>query len=436
MIGIRSLLSRGTRAPAPPTLVYIITVPLSARYLLQGQLRYMKDQGFHVVVVSSPGSDLQLVADRENVVTFSVPMRREISPLHDLVVLFRLYVLLRRLKPVIVNAGTPKAGLLGMCAAWLARVPVRVYVVRGLRLETLTGWRRYVSIASERVAAASAHRVICVSESLRQVFIAMGLAPQTKTLVLASGSSNGVNAEHFSPGQENRSQSLALRRTLGIPEDAPVIGFVGRLTRDKGVLELLDAFDEVRRTVPTARLLLLGRFEDGSPIPDSYVQRLKAHTHVILTGWVSDAAPYYHIMDILAFPTYREGFPNVPIQAASAGLPVVGFRATGTIDAVQDGVTGMLVPIGDTAALARAMLAYLGDRELREKHGTAGRARVVKDFRQETIWAALCTEYIRFLRARGLPLPEPAQTRQYAEQVPREGVVSSRPGVRALKDRP
>ena len=369
---------------------------------MRGQLAYMRDRGFDVVLISSPDEDLEVVAAQEGVPTVAVAMEREIHIVRDLVSLYRLCKALHTLKPDIVNASTPKAGLLGMVSAFLVRVPVRIYVLRGLRLETTQGLMRLALHIAERISCACAHRVICVSRSLRKAFVDQGLALMEKTEVLAAGSSNGVDAKHFMSIQGTAKQTRALRTQLGLRSEDLVIGFVGRFTRDKGIMELLDAFEHGWAGVPNIRLLLVGDFEDGDPIPDDYVRRIREHPGVVVSGFVPDTAPYYSLFHVLAFPSYREGFPNAPLEAAAAGVPVVGFRVTGTVDAVQDGTTGTLVPPGDVACLARALRMYLDDSDLRRRHGQAGRDRVARDFRQQDIWEAMYCEYLCLLHAKGL----------------------------------
>ncbi|MGB3632519.1 MAG: glycosyltransferase family 4 protein [Rubrobacteraceae bacterium] len=375
-----------TRDRDPALVVYITTVPLSALTLLRGQLGYLREHGFDVVVVSSPGEELSTLAELEGVRVFSVSMRRDISPVRDLISLFRLFRLLCRLQPTVVNASTPKASLLGTLAAWMARVPVRIYTLRGLRLETVTGLKKQVLRLAERATAAAATHVVCVSEGLRRVCVDLGLAPESKTLVLGAGSSNGVDAERFSPPGDGTERSLKLRGELGIPEDAPVIGFVGRLARDKGVPELFDAFQTLSECFPKTRLILLGRHEDEDPIPPSYRRRLGSHPRVALVGFALDTAPFFHLMDLLALPSYREGFPNVVLEAAVAGVPTVGFRSTGVTDAVVDGQTGLLVSPGDGDALAKACTRLLENEAHRTELGAAARQRALKDFSSERIW--------------------------------------------------
>jgi glycosyltransferase involved in cell wall biosynthesis len=387
-----------------PRLVYIITSAPSAMFL-RGQLTYMRERGFDVVVISAPGDEPRLISEREGVTAVTVPMERELSPLKDLVSLLRLYSVLRRLRPAIVNAGTPKAGLLGMIAACAVGVPVRIYFLLGLRLETTHGLKRFVLSVAERCASACAHRVICDSESLRRLYVKLGYTTEAKTCVLGKGSPNGIFVDEITEAPQVPERARALRARLGIPDSAPVVGFAGRLTRDKGVPELLDAFDLILASFPDARLLMLGDFEEGDPIPKDYLKRLLSHPRVVMTGFVSDPASYYRIMDVMGFPSYREGLAGPPLEAALvAGIPTVAFEATGIVDAVCDGVTGTTVPLGDVASFACALERYLSNDLLRREHGEAGRKYVLRHFSPELVNGAIYGEYVRLLKARSRAL--------------------------------
>jgi len=381
-------------------LVYITTLARTLEGFLQGQLSYMRERGFDVVVISAPSNGLRAVRERTGVATVPVPMEREISLLKDLVSLVRLYRVLRRLRPAIVNAGTPKAGLLGMIAARAAGVPVRIYFLLGLRLETTRGLKRFVLGASERCASALAHKVICGSESLRRQYLKLGYTTETKTFVPEKGSPDGLNYPD-ERRQQARVRAPALRTHLGIPDGAPVVGFVGRFTRDKGVPELLDAFGRILMSLPHTRLLMLGHFEDGDPIPQSYVERLHSHPSVVMAGWVPDPDPYYVLMDVVACPSHREGLAGPPLEAAAvAKIPSVGFQVTGTVDAICDGVTGTIVPLGDVASFACALEKYLTNDALRREHGEAAHEYVLRHFRSEKVREAIYGEYVRLLKAR------------------------------------
>jgi len=377
--------------------MYLATAPIAIRNLAEGQLAYFREHGFDVIAVASPGEDLDVVSSREQVQAIGVPMEREIRPLADLISLLRLVRLMRQRRPDVVVAGTAKAGLLGMIAAWMCRVPARIYLLRGLRLETTRGMKRKVLSLTERVATACSHRVICVSESLRRQAVSLGLARADKTVVLLHGSSNGIDPRPLEQTPAVREKAKALHREWGVPPGAPVVGYVGRFVRDKGFPELVDAFEQVLVARPDAWLLLVGEYELGDPVPPSYIRRIAEHSRIIRPGFIRDLAPYYAAMTVMAFPSHREGFGNVALEAAAAELPVVAFRATGLIDAVEDGVTGSIVTLGDSHALAEALLEYINDPKRCALHGQAGRDRVLRDFRREPIWQAMDQELRQLL---------------------------------------
>lgn len=380
-----------------PRLLYITTHGKAALGLMRGQLTMLRERGFDVSVIAAPSWELDAVAEREGVPTIAVPMNREITPLQDLISLYQLVRAIRSIRPDIVNAGTPKAGLLGMIAARIAGVPARIYVLRGLRLETTSGLKRRILKITERIASTCAHQVVCVSHSIRQVYVDQKLAPAWKCMVPGSGSSNGIDVSRFEKTDARLASARAIRRKLDIPLDAPVVGFVGRLTRDKGIVELTEAFQSVQQSHPDAHLLLVGEFESGDPVPQETIDWLRANPAVSVAGFSRDPSDFYSVMDLLAFPSYREGFPNVPLEAAAAGIPVAGFASTGTVDAVVNGKTGRLVPTGDAAALAGVIADYLDNDIMRFQHGQAGQQRARSEFSHGVIWKAMYNLYTSML---------------------------------------
>jgi len=353
----------------------------------------LRESGFKVTLVCSPGVLLEETAARDGVERIALPIKRQIAPCADLISLARLWMILRRLSPEVTEFSTPKAGLLGSVAAWLSRVPVRVYLLRGLKLETCTGLKRRILLAAERVASACSHQVLCNSESLRRQVIAERAAPKAKLRLLGDGSSKGVDTEHFSPGTSDA------REKLGIPMNAKVIGFVGRLTRDKGVPDLVEAFDRILAAEPGVHLILVGWFDKAEDALGSDLRsRIEANPSVHYTGFVKDTAPYYRAMDLLVLPSWREGFPNVVLEAGACGIPVVATISTGSRDAVVPEVTGLLIPPGYPEAIFEAVMTLLGSPQRRLRMGSAAREWVIEHFSNERVMG-LASEFYRELLA-------------------------------------
>ncbi len=378
-------------------LVHVTTISDSLVFFA-GQVAYMKQRGFEVTFISSPSQRLFEFAREESIAAHGVAMERRIAPTADLRALSKLCPLLMRIKPHIVHTHTPKAGFLGMLAATLTGVPVRIYHMRGLLTLTAQGPRHALLSSVERASCSLAHQVICNSRSLQSVAIAERLCPPAKSQVLGAGSGNGVDARgRFDPSQFSSEHRARTRARLGLPIDAVVVGFVGRLVGDKGVHELAEAWASLRERHPEAHLLVVGPFEPRDPVRPHVRRQLELDARVHLLGQRPDMPELYSAMDLVVLPTYREGFPNVLLEAAAMQLPVVSTRVTGCLDAVDDGTTGRLVAAKDAGALLHAIEGYVSSRELRRAHGAAGRAWVLENFERERLWEALHRVYVRQL---------------------------------------
>src|SRR5258708_14889614 len=365
---------------ARPRLVIAVNSAIAVGFL-QGQLQFFRDKGFDVTVLCPERrKDEWEVARAEGIPTIEVPMEREIAPFRDLASLWRLWRIMRTLRPTVTNVGHPKTGLLGGFAAWLNRVPCRIYTLHGLRFETTRGLKRRILVYADRLACRFAHRVICVSQSVREKAIASGLTIRERTAVLGDGSCNGVDASRFAGTAEMTQRATELRHRLGIGEHAPVAVFVGRLTSDKGIPELIEAFSQLTDRFPELRLLLVGCFEDGDPLPLDTRKSLEAHSRAILAGAVQETAPYYAIADVMVLPSHREGLPTVTLQPQPPAKPLIGARATGIVDVVVDGETGLVFPIGDVSKLAPPMPRLIPDNTLPIKLGLAGQEQVQRKF--------------------------------------------------------
>jgi lipopolysaccharide/colanic/teichoic acid biosynthesis glycosyltransferase len=380
-----------------PKLTYVVTASVSMAFFY-GQVFYMVHNGWDVDVVSSPGPELNAMR-AEGASPWPVPMEREVALRKDIVSLWRLWRHFRTTRPALVVAGSPKAGLLGTLAALLAGVPIVVYVIHGLRLETASGWKRAVLWATEWLACHAADHVRCISPSLMARVTALGLVCRKECAVIGKGSSNGVDMEHWRRTSSSEDVARHTRQRLGIPLDAGVVGFVGRLVRDKGIVELYEAFKRLRPSYPDLRLLLVGDFEAGDPVPSTLRAQIESDPAIIRTGFTTEVEKYYWTMDVLVLPTHREGFGNVCLEAQAASIPVVSTDATGAIDAIIDGVTGLRFPVGNVAELAAALDRLLADPGLRARMGQAGCAWVQRNFLRKTVWKKLLADYRNILEA-------------------------------------
>ncbi len=384
-----------------PLLVHVATVPWTLRFF-RGQAGYLRSRGIEVRAVSSPdpAESLAEFSKSEGVPVYPLQMKREIAPLSDLLVLVRLWRLLRRLRPDVVHSHSPKTALIGTLAARLARVPCVVISIFGLVQMSRSGPGATVLNRVTRLQCRLANRVWCDSASMRDHLVESGLCDVDKITVIGSGSVNGVDAEVFSPsrGAAHREE---VRNALGIAGSDRVVGFVGRITVDKGIRELAEAWSTLRVQLPDGHLLLVGPVEEGARRPPE-LDVLLADGRVHLVGEIADVSPYLAAMDVFAMPSYREGFGIANIEAAAMELPVVATRIPGCTDSVADGVTGTLIPARDGAALAAALRRYLDDEQLRRAHGRAGRQRVLEEYRPEAVWAGLYEMYRGLLASRGL----------------------------------
>lgn len=381
-------------------IVHVTTVPETLRFFT-GQISYMKQRGAGVHVVSSPGELLTRFGLDEGIPVHAVPMHRRITPIRDCIGVAAMVKLFRDLHPEVVHGHTPKGGLLAMVAACIARVPVRIFHLHGLPHTTASPMRRVLLWWATKVSCYLADHVLSVSASVRDAVISECICKPCHIDVLMNGSSNGIDADgRFCPARISAQERAVIRQHYNIPPDATVLGFVGRLVRDKGLLDLATAFDQLQLVYPSLHILLVGNFEVHDPVPEVVEAFYRTNPRVHITGWLADVTPLYTLMDFLVLPSYREGFPNALLEAAAMEVPVIATDVVGCRDAVVHGVTGQLVPPGDPAALRRAIGLYIEQPELRVEHARAGRMRALRDYSPAPLWNALLEVYKKLLQNR------------------------------------
>jgi glycosyltransferase involved in cell wall biosynthesis len=374
----------------PAKLCFVVSSPLTAKAFLSGHIAALgQHYAIDLVVSTSNAGDLGDIPAHARIVPLSI--QRKVMPLADLAALLRLYLLFRQKRYAAVSSVTPKAGMLTLVAATLARVPLRIHIFTGQVWVTRTGWKRCLLKAADRLMARLATHVLTDSPSQRDFMVTEGIAPTNKIRVLGDGSICGVDAGRFRPDAERR---VGIRRAQGIPEEAIVFLFLGRLNRDKGVLDLAAAFAALDDAA--AWLLIVGPDEAG--LRNAIESRLGATLgRTRFVGYTDRPEDFMTAADVFCLPSYREGFGMVIVEAAAAGIPAVASRIYGITDAVDEDVTGLLHPPGDIAQIAGAMVTLASNPALRSALGRAARERALRLFSREAVTAAWLRFYAGLL---------------------------------------
>ncbi|WP_025842234.1 glycosyltransferase family 4 protein [Porphyromonas gingivicanis] len=364
--------------------------------LLKGQLHFLSSY-YDVIAVASGPERLKQVEIEEGVRTVDIPMERKISLWRDCKSLFRLIRLFRKEKPFIVHSITPKAGLLSMIAAKIARVPVRIHTFTGLLFPTSVGIKRTILIITDKITCWCATEIIPEGEGVKRDLITHRITKKPLS-VIANGNVNGIDLSYFAPFSFSLENRESKRTELEIKEEDFVFVFVGRLVRDKGINELIVAFRDLN--LPKTKLLLVGRYEtELDPLKSETMEEIKDNPNIIEVGWQNDVRPYLMISDAMVFPSYREGFPNVVMQAGAMGLPSIVTDINGCNEIVVEGKNGLIIPPRDEGALREAMLTMIQNATLRETMTFQARPMITSRYEQNIVWDALLEEY-RLLEAK------------------------------------
>jgi len=387
-------------------LIRITTVPVSLKTLLKGQHQFLSQNSFDVLGVSSSGNALNEVAQNEKIAVYTVEMTRIISPLKDIKSLWSFYKLCKRERPAIVHSHTPKAGIVGMLGAKLAGVPIRLHTVAGLPLMEATGRKRRLLDFVEKLTYSCATKVYPNSKGLYDFILENNFTAEKKLKVIANGSSNGIDTTYFSAQAITQEQIITLKTGLGIHENDFVYVFVGRLVGDKGINELITAFNSPlfsRGVEGEAKLLLVGPFEtELDPLLPKTISVIESNPNITSVGFQADVRPYFGISDCLVFPSYREGFPNVVLQAGAMGLPSIVTNINGCNEIIEDGVNGLIIPPKNSKALQMAMIKLVEDKELYKNLKSNSRQMITSRYEQKLVWEALLMEYQTLLQEKGL----------------------------------
>jgi glycosyltransferase involved in cell wall biosynthesis len=373
----------------PKRILHIVNISFVLPYYIGEQFRYFNSLGYKISVACAPSEHFFKYAKEMDFLPYPIPIKRSFSLVADIKAIASLLRHIRRFKPQTVVGHTPKGAFIAMIAGFLAGVPNRVYFRHGLMFETSIGNKRKFLIAIERFTGALATQVICVSPSVLKSSNSLKLSAPKKNKILQFGTCNGIDSKgQFNPAKQNPVLVQDLKDNLGITAQQNIVGFVGRIVRDKGIVALLDAWKTILLKAPNSVLLLIGPYEERDAIPLEYKNYISHTPSVIQVGLIQDTAPYYALMNCFVLPSYREGFPTVVLEASAMEVPVITTKNTGCIDSIIENETGIFTDI-TPAAIAAAVLNLLDNSALREKLGQNGREFVVKNFEQQAIWKEL-----------------------------------------------
>lgn len=370
-----------------PKIIRVATVPLSLNFLLQGQLKMLAET-YEVIAVSSPGKDLEEVAKREGVRTVAIAMERHIAPLKDVVSLFRLIRLFRKERPRVVHSLTPKAGLLAMMAAWLCRVPVRIHTFTGLVFPTATGGKQRLLMMTDRLTCFCANVINPEGKGVKRDLERYHIT--SKPLhIIGNGNINGIDLKYYDRNEEVMAEAKKYRE-----EGCFTFCFVGRIVRDKGINELVSAFGRLQRELPQVRLLLVGPFEQElDPVTPETEQEILHHPAIRFMGWQNDIRPFLAAADAFVFPSYREGFPNVVLQAGAMGLPCIVTDINGCNEIIEEGRNGSIISPKDEEQLYKMMKLWAETPEKIQTYAAQARKQIAERYNREELWAKLRETY-------------------------------------------
>lgn len=379
-----------------PKLIRITTVPISLKILLKDQLRFM-NRYFDVVGISSPGRELADVQHDEGIRTITLPMSREITPLKDLISLVKMVIVLLKEKPDIVHTHTPKAGIVGMVAAWIARVPYRLHTVAGLPVMEATGKKKSILLTVEKLTYTCATKVYPNSQGLQEYILDQRLTNSSKLKIIGYGSSNGIDTAYFHKTEEVLEHSKEISNKYGL-HNKLVFCFVGRVVKDKGINELMYAFDKLNQEYDSIALLIVGQLEETlDPISKESKSILQNNPQIHYAGFQNDIRPYLAASNCFVLPTYREGFPNVVLQACSMELPCIVTDINGCNEIIEHNKNGLIVPPKEKEALYHAMKRVVNDKELLPKLCLHTRDDIIRKYDRNQFHHFLLDEYKEIL---------------------------------------
>lgn len=375
-------------------LIRITTVPMALRYLLPGQMRFMADNGFEVLMISADGKELTEVIENEKCRHIIVPMTRKITPIQDLSCLIKLIKIFRKEKPDIVHTHTPKAGLLGMLAAKICGIRTRIHTVAGMPLMAEKGFKYRLLKFIERLTYACANQVWPNSPSLLKFIQDEQMCRVAKLNIIAKGSTNGININRFNPSVLDELMIDEIAAQINFSDENKYLLCIGRLVADKGITELVNVFTKLQNAHGDLMLILVGEFEEElDPLPANTLLEIEINPNIIHVNWTNQVEYFMHLADFFVFPSHREGFPNVLLQAGAMGLPIVCSDITGNIDIVKNNETGLIFNSGNEGEMLRLIAFAIANPQQLKTMAKQLQKDIQQNYRQENIWQKMLEAY-------------------------------------------
>ena len=372
----------------------ITTIPVSFSTLLKGQMKFMKENGFSVLMCSSAGKEISEIKENECCDHTIVPLSRKINPILDLYALIKLIMIIKKFKPDIVHTHTPKAGLLGILASWLCRIPVRLHTVAGMPLMETNAMGKKLLIFLERILYKMATNIYPNSIGLEKYILDNICKDKTKIKVLGNGSSNGIDLDYFQKSDDIIRKTKKLKIEYNILETDFVFLFVGRVVKDKGLNELIYSFNELSIKYEDVKLLIVGPFEnDLNPISKISLETMSINRNIIYAGFIKDVRPFYLLSNVFVFPSYREGFPNVLLQAGAMNLPSIVSDINGSNEIIKHGFNGIIIPPKSSDQLYDAMEEIYTNKAILNSLKSNFRKTIEEKFDTKILWNLILAEY-------------------------------------------
>lgn len=374
-------------------ILHVVSVSFAINHFFGDQFVYLQNKNhkeYHLAC--SPSAEFLALAEKLHYKPLPVEITRAISPWNDVKAIYKIYKYIKKNKITKVVGHTPKGGMVAMIASFLTQTPVRIYFRHGIIYETSHSFKRVLLKNIERLSGYLATQVVCVSKSVLEISIKDKLNTTTKNSMLGLGTCNGIDTEgKYNPENISKEAIQALKKQYGITENDTIVGYVGRLVRDKGIDDLLKAWDIIEKQYPKAKLLLVGPIEDRDSISEESKNKIRVKSSIVFTDFVPNASTFFTLMDVFVLPTYREGFPTVALEAASMKLPVIITKATGCTEAIVENETGLFIT-NEPTDIADKIIYYLQNNSQAVLNGIEGREFVQKNFEQTKIWDLISSE--------------------------------------------